>query len=70
MIVSVHQPQYIHWLGYFDKIDLSDLFIFLDTVQYKKTNIKIVSRIHRDGSGLRFPLPIDFYRRSMKCHQP
>lgn len=36
MIVAVHQPQYLPWLGYFDKIDRADCFVLLDTVQYKK----------------------------------
>ncbi|MBW2000948.1 MAG: WbqC family protein [Deltaproteobacteria bacterium] len=36
MIVSVHQPQYLPWLGYFDKIDRADIFVLLDNVQFKK----------------------------------
>jgi hypothetical protein len=36
MIVAAHQPQYLPWLGYFDKIDKADIFVLLDTVQFKK----------------------------------
>jgi hypothetical protein len=36
MIVSAHQPQYLAWTGYFHKIFKSDVFVFLDNVQYKK----------------------------------
>jgi len=36
MIVSIHQPQYLPWLGYFDKIRKADAFVFLDNVQFKK----------------------------------
>lgn len=36
MIISIHQPQYLPWNGYFDKIKQSDIFVFLDDVQYKK----------------------------------
>lgn len=36
MIVAIHQPQYLPWLGYFDKIEQSDVFVFLDNVQFKK----------------------------------
>ncbi|MCG3697542.1 WbqC family protein [Aliarcobacter butzleri] len=36
MIVSIHQPNYIPWLGYFYKIAVSDIFVFLDNVQFTK----------------------------------
>jgi hypothetical protein len=36
MIVAIHQPNYIPWLGYFYKIYKSDLFVLLDNVQFPK----------------------------------
>lgn len=45
MIVAVHQPQYLPWLGYFDKIDRADIFCFLDNVQYKKNEWQNRNRI-------------------------
>ncbi len=36
MKVAIHQPQYLPWLGYFDKMDQVDVFVLLDDVQYKK----------------------------------
>ena len=38
MILAAHQPAYLPWLGYFDKLIRSDIFIFLDTVQYEKNS--------------------------------
>lgn len=45
MILSVHQPQYLPWLGYFDKVAASDLFVFLDEPQYKKREFQNRNRI-------------------------
>ncbi|MDD5348183.1 MAG: WbqC family protein, partial [Candidatus Omnitrophica bacterium] len=45
MIVSVHQPQYLPWLGFFDKIARSDCFVFLDTVQYKEREFQNRNKI-------------------------
>lgn len=36
MQAAIHQPQYLPYLGYFDKIDQADLFVILDNVQFKK----------------------------------
>jgi len=38
MIISIHQPHYLPWLGYIDKIDRADTFVILDNVQYKKND--------------------------------
>ena len=52
MIISVHQPQYLPWLGYFEKIAKSDTFVFLDNVQYKEREFQNRNKIRtKDGSS-------------------
>ncbi|MDA9980714.1 WbqC family protein, partial [Pelagibacterales bacterium] len=46
MILSAHQPGYLPWLGYFDKIKRSNLFIYMDTVQL--TNSSTINFITRN----------------------
>lgn len=36
MIVAIHQPNFIPWLGYFYKIAQADIFVLLDNVQFPK----------------------------------
>ena len=50
MKVAIHQPQYLPWLGYLDKLDSADVFIVLDTVQFKKQEWQNRNRIRtKDG---------------------
>lgn len=38
MICAIHQPNFFPWLGYFDKIQRADRFVFLDKVSYPKSS--------------------------------
>lgn len=38
--IAIHQPQFLPWLPYFDKLDQADLFVFLDTTQYQKGGVQ------------------------------
>lgn len=38
MIVAIHQPNYLPWLGYFHKMALADVFVFLDDAQFSKNS--------------------------------
>lgn len=58
MIVSVHQPQYIPWLGYFDKIDKSDCFVFLDNVQYKHGEYQNRNKIRAKSGWIWLTVPV------------
>lgn len=36
-IAAIHQPSFLPWLGFFNKIVRSDVFVILDNVQFPKT---------------------------------
>ena len=51
MIVSINQPAYLPWLGYFERIAASDLHIVLDHVQFEKNSFTNRNKARtREGS--------------------
>lgn len=58
MKISVHQPQYIPWLGYFDKIASSDAFVFLDRVQYKEREFQNRNKIRTKSGWIWLTVPV------------
>nr|MBQ4454817.1 WbqC family protein [Clostridia bacterium] len=45
MIITIHQPEHLPWLGLFNKIAKADKFIILDSVQYEKNYFQNRNRI-------------------------
>ncbi|MBU1864508.1 MAG: WbqC family protein [Candidatus Omnitrophica bacterium] len=49
MIISIHQPEHLPWMGLISKIYHVDVFVLLDTVQYRKNYFQNRNRIcYRD----------------------
>lgn len=70
MTVSVHQPQYLPWLGYFDKIDRSDRFVILDTVQYKKNEFQNRNKIKTAQGWQWLTVPVRYRFPQCICEVP
>ena len=52
MLVTIHQPDFLPWLGFFDRWERSDLYIVLDDVQFLRRGWHHRDRIKtRDGSA-------------------
>ena len=59
-VVAIHQPQYLPWLGYFDKIYRCDVFCLLDTVQYKKNEFQNRNRIKTADGWQWLTVPVTY----------
>lgn len=68
MIVAIHQPQYLPWLGYFYKMDQADVFCYLDNVQYKKNEWQNRNRIKTAQGWQWLTVPVH-YRFGQKINE-
>jgi len=68
MIAAIHQPQYLPWLGYFDKMDRADVFCYLDNVQFKKNEWQNRNRIKSSKGWQWITLPV-CYRFPQKINE-
>ena len=58
-VVSIHQPAYLPWLGYFDKIRRADLFIYLDSVQFQKQSFQNRNKIRTADGWTWLTVPVE-----------
>lgn len=51
-VCAIHQPDFFPWLGVFDKIKQSDIFVILDDVQIIKTGSSYSNRVAFNINGI------------------
>lgn len=62
MIVAIHQPNFLPWLGYFDKLARADLFVVLDNVAAQQTGGAYTNRVEVLVGGKRSWLTVPIAR--------
>lgn len=58
MKVAIHQPNYIPWIGFFDKMDKVDKFILLDTAIHSKSGFTNRNKIKTPQGPYWLTVPI------------
>jgi len=58
VIVSINQPAYLPWLGYFQRIAVSDVHIVLDHVQFEKNSFTNRNKVRTAQGGTWLTVPV------------
>jgi len=58
MKVSIHQPDYLPWMGYFNKIKDSDVFVFLDSATYSRNGFHNRNKIKTSQGWCYLTIPV------------
>lgn len=58
MKISINQPAYLPWLGYFNRIIKSDLHVVLDNVQFEKNSFINRNKIIINNKALWLTVPV------------
>lgn len=58
MLVAIHQPEYLPWLGYFEKMSRADVFVLLDNVQFSKGDFHNRTRIKGAAGAQWLTVPV------------
>lgn len=63
--VSIHQPDYIPYMGYFYKISMSNIFVFLDDAQFSNDNMHHWNRIKTPQGEFNLKIPVKHHFRDL-----
>jgi hypothetical protein len=58
VIVSINQPAYLPWLGYFARIAVSDVHVVLDSVQFEKNSFVNRNRVRTAAGETWLTVPV------------
>lgn len=65
MIVTIHQPQYLTWLGFFNKCAYSDMLVLLDDVQFQKNGFQNRTQIKTTTGWQYLTVPVSYSHPAM-----
>jgi len=57
-VVGIHQPEYLPWMGFLNKLVNSDTFVLLDNVQFRKNYFQNRNRIRTADGWVWLTVPI------------
>jgi len=60
--IAIHQPQYLPWPPYFQKIASADVFVYLDNVQYQKRGLQNRNQIKGPDGPQWLTVPVNARR--------
>jgi hypothetical protein len=65
-VVSIHQPNFLPWLGFFHKIAHSDVFVLLDDVQFPKSGAgcwtnRVKMRVGDESAWMTVPIRRNYH---------
>jgi WbqC-like protein family len=58
LTVAIHQPEFLPWLGFIDKLRQCDVFVFLDCVQFEKNYFQNRNRIRTAVGSAWLTVPV------------
>lgn len=65
MNIVVHQPHFLPWIGYFNKLSYADVFVFQDNVQFRRRYYQNRTKIrHRNSSCFWLTVPVSAKRNT------
>lgn len=66
MIIAIHQPNYLPYLGFFEKMMQSDIFVIYDDVQFNKEDFQHRNRIRIYQGWKWLTVPVDKKKISIR----
>ena len=65
----IMQPTYLSWVGYYDLIQRSNVFVFLNDVQFSKQSWQVKNKINSQGKELILTVPVKKTKLSTNIDQ-
>ena len=69
MLVTIHQPHYLPWLGYLHRMAQADLFVVLDHVQFERGNYQNRTRVLVNGAPHWLTVPVEQHSQKERIQE-